>query len=204
MCFTKLKNYLKAEEFYNNAKIFTKNISAVLILNTWKILSKLAKVYYMEKDYKRSKKNIEEALNDYDLFTLSNIFRRWANARKQNTGITMKGDFDFIIRLPRATRRFSRLGRQSVQLSIAHQKHCFLSSSIKFRERIQNSADENLKVAYNTWVEKKEFLTKMHFRWASQQLVQNGIDPAALGAEVEKLERELSEKIRVVRSGFWK
>ena len=49
------KNYVKSEEFYNKAKdlyerFFSKNHPDYV-----KVLSKLSKVYYMEKDYKRAK-----------------------------------------------------------------------------------------------------------------------------------------------------
>jgi len=195
-----MKNYPKAEEFYNSAKsIYKKNFSSAHPEYV-KILSKLAKVYYMEKDYKRSKNNIEEALNDYDLF-IKQYFPALSEREKAKYWNTMKGDFEFYNTLAFGQLEDFRDLAGKVYNYQLLTKALLLSSSIKIRERILNSSDENLKIAYNTWVEKKEFLTNA-LSMSSQQLVQNGIDPAALGAEVEKLERELSEKSELFGQGF--
>ena len=80
-------------------------------------------------------------------------------------------------------------------------KALLLSSSIKIRERILNSQDENLKAAYNLWVEKKEYLTNA-LSMSNQQMTDNGIDVGALTTEVERLERELSEKSELFGQSF--
>ncbi len=76
-----------------------------------------------------------------------------------------------------------------------------LSSSIKIRERILNSKDEALKANYNDWVLKKEALTNA-LSMSTQQLADNSIDPTAMGNEVERLERELSEKSEIFGQSF--
>ncbi len=195
-----MKVYPKAEEFYNNAKKIYETYFSRAHPEYVKILSKLAKVYYMEKDYKRSKRNIEEALNDYDLF-IKQYFPALSEREKAKYWNTMKGDFEFY-----NTLAFGQLDdfRDLAGKVYNYQlltKALLLSSSIKIRERILNSKDETLKAAYNTWVVKKEFLTNA-LSMSSDQLIQNSIDPAALGAEVEKLERELSEKSELFGSSF--
>ncbi len=195
-----MKNYPKAEEFYNNAKgIYDKYFSRAHPEYV-KILSKLAKVYYMEKDFKRSKRNIEEALNDYDLF-IKQYFPALSEREKAKYWNTMKGDFEFYNTLAFGQLEDFRDLAGKVYNYQLLTKALLLSSSIKIRERILNSSDENLKVSYNTWVQKKEFLTNA-LSMSSEQLVQNGIDPAALGVEVEKLERELSEKSELFGQSF--
>lgn len=195
-----MKNYPKAEDFYNSAKKIYETYFSRLHPEYVKILSKLARVYYMEKDYKRSKRNIEEALNDYDLF-IKQYFPALSEREKAKYWNTMKGDFEFY-----NTLAFGQLDdfRDLAGKVYNYQlltKALLLSSSIKIRERILNSSDENLKTAYNNWIVKKEFLTNA-LSMSSQQLLQNGIDPAALGAEVEKLEKELSEKSELFGQGF--
>lgn len=69
------------------------------------------------------------------------------------------------------------------------------------RERILNSSDEQLKELYNSWVQKKEFLTNV-LSMSTQQLTDNGINPEALTNEVESLERELSVKSELFGQGF--
>jgi len=63
-----LKNYKKAEEFYNKGKDLYNRFFSSNHPEYVKVLSKLAKVYYMEKEFKRAKKNIEEALGNYENF----------------------------------------------------------------------------------------------------------------------------------------
>ncbi len=195
-----MKIYPKAEEFYNSAKSIYEKYFSRAHPEYVKILSKLAKVYYMEKDFKHSKRNIEEALNDYDLF-IKQYFPALSEREKAKYWNTMKGDFEFY-----NTLAFGQLDdfRDLTSKVYNYQlltKALLLSSSIKIRERILNSTDENLKAAYNDWVEKKEFLTNA-LSMSSQQLLQNGIDPAALGVEVEKLEKELSVKSELFGQGF--
>jgi len=195
-----MKNYPKAEEFYNNAKSIYEKYFSRAHPEYVKILSKLSKVYYMEKDYKRSKRNIEEALNDYDLF-IKQYFPALSEREKAKYWNTMKGDFEFYNTLAFGQLEDFRDLAGKVYNYQLLTKALLLSSSIKIRERILNSSDETLKAAYNDWVVKKEFLTNA-LSMSSQQLVQNGIDPAALGAEVEKLEKELSEKSELFSQGF--
>jgi CHAT domain-containing protein len=80
-------------------------------------------------------------------------------------------------------------------------KALLLSSSIKIRERILNSNDEALKSNYNLWVQKKEFLTNA-LSMSTQQLTDNTIDVPSLSNEVERLERELSEKSELFGQSF--
>ncbi|HTH57554.1 MAG TPA: CHAT domain-containing tetratricopeptide repeat protein [Cyclobacteriaceae bacterium] len=195
-----LKQYTKAEDFYNNAKNIYDKYFSKQHPEYVKILSKLAKVYYMEKDYKRSKKSIEEALNDYDVF-IKQYFPALSEREKAKYWNTMKGDFEFYNTLAFGQLEDFRDLAGKVYNYQLLTKALLLSSSIKIRERIQNSTDENLKTAYNNWVQKKEFLTNA-LSMSSEQLLQNGIDVNALSADVEKLERELSEKSELFGQSF--
>lgn len=195
-----MKVYAKAEEFYNNAKNIYDKYFSKQHPEYVKILSKLARVYYMQKDYKRSKKNIEEALNDYDVF-IKQYFPALSEREKAKYWNTMKSDFEFYNTLAFGQLEDFRDLAGKVYNYQLLTKALLLSSSIKIRERILHSTDENLKLAYNTWVQKKEFLTNA-LSMSSEQLTQNGIDPIALGTEVEKLEKELSEKSELFGQSF--
>jgi CHAT domain-containing protein len=195
-----MKIYAKAEEFYTNAKSIYDKYFSKQHPEYVKILSKLARVYYMQKDYKRSKRNIEEALNDYDVF-IKQFFPALSEREKAKYWNTMKGDFEFYNTLAFGQLEDFRDLSSKVYNYQLLTKALLLSSSIKIRERILHSTDENLKTAYNNWVQKKEFLTNA-LSMSSEQLIQNGIDPAPLAAEVEKLERELSEKSELFGQSF--
>lgn len=187
-----LKNYKKAEEFYNKAKdlyarFFNKNHPEYV-----RVISKLAKVAYMQKDYKKSRDLIEVALDNYETF-IKTLFPALSERQKAKYWNTMRPDFEFyntlafgnIDDLRRITGRL-----YNYQLMT---KALLLSSSIKVRERILNSNDETLKAQYNNWVQKKELLT-LALSMNDAQLAESEIDPVRLQYEVEGLEKELSQK----------
>src|SRR6185369_12443365 len=60
--FYQQKKYDKAEEFYSKSKSLYEKFFSKGHPEYVKVLSKQAKVYYMQKDFKRAKRNIEEAL----------------------------------------------------------------------------------------------------------------------------------------------
>ncbi len=194
------KNYKKAEEFYTSAKKIYDDYFNTTHPEYVKILSKQAKVYYMEKNFKRAKNNIEQALNNYDVF-IKQYFPALSEREKAKYWNTIKGDFEFY-----STLAFSQLEdfRDLTGKVYDYQlltKAMLLSSSIKIRERILASNDEGLKNSYTQWIQKKEFLTNA-LSMSTQQLAENGIDPNALNAEVENLEREISEKSELFGQSF--
>jgi len=195
-----LKNYKRAEEFYSQAKKIYDDYFNKTHPEYVKILSKQAKVYYMQKDYKRAKQNIEQALNNYDIF-IKQYFPALSEREKAKYWNTIRPDFEFY-----NTLAFSQLEdfRDLAGKVYNYQlltKALLLSSSIKIRERIMKSNDENLKTSYGLWLEKKESLTAA-LSMSTQQLLENGIDPNLLSAEVERLEREISEKSELFGQSF--
>lgn len=198
--FYQIKNYKKAEEFYIQAKKIYEDYFNRTHPEYVKILSKQAKVYYMEKDFKRSKKNIEEALGNYENF-IKQYFPALSEREKAKYWNTIKGDFEFYNTLAFSQLEDFRDLSGKVYNYQLLTKALLLSSSIKIRERILSSTDENLKSTYNLWIQKKEFLTNA-LSMSTEQLTQNAIDPAALTNEVEKLERTLSEKSELFGQSF--
>lgn len=195
-----LKNYGKAVEFYNKSKDLYEKFFSVNHPEYVKVLSKLSKVYYMEKNYKQSKRLIEQSLANYEDF-IKKYFPALSEREKAKYWNTIKGDFEFY-----NTLAFSNLedfrdltGKiYNVQLMT---KALLLSSSIKIRERIMNNTDEQLKMQYSEWVQKKELLT-IALSMSPAQLTENEIDPNALTQEVERLERELSQKSELFGQNF--
>lgn len=195
-----LKDYNKAEEFYIKSKDLYEKFFSSTHPEYVKVLSKLSKVYYMEKDYKRSKKLIEESLNNYENF-IKSYFPALSEREKAKYWNTIKGDFEFY-----NTLAFSQLDDFKDLTGKVYNyqlltKALLLSSSIKIRERIMNSTDEELKSQYNTWLQKKELMT-LALSMSPAQLAENEIDPAVLNQEVERLEKDLSQKSELFGQGF--
>jgi CHAT domain-containing protein len=198
--FYQQKNYAKAEEFYNKAKDLYERFFSRKHPEYVKIVSKQAKVYYMQKDYKRSKRNIEEALTNYESF-IKAFFPALSEREKANYWNTIKGDFEFYNTLAFSQLEDFRDLSGKVYNYQLLTKALLLNTTIKTRERILNSKDENLIKLYNDWIQKKEYLTAV-LSMSTQQLADNGISPDALSAEVEALERQLSEKSELFSQGF--
>jgi CHAT domain-containing protein len=195
-----LKNYKRAEDFYNQGKEIYEKFFSTNHPEYVKILSKLAKVYYMQKDYKRSKKLIEESLGNYENFIKQN-FPALSEREKAKYWNTIKGDFEFYNTLAFSNLEDFRDLSGKVYNYQLLTKALLLSSSIKIRERILNSTDEELKLQYNNWVQKKEMLT-LALSMSPAQLTENGIDPTGLQQEIERLEKELSEKSELFGQSF--
>ena len=198
--FYQLKNYKKSGEFYNQARDIYEKYFSRTHPEYVKILSKQAKVYYMQKDFKKAKKNIEEALTDYENF-IKCYFPALSEREKTKYWNTIKSDFEFYNTLAFGNLDdFKDLTGKVYNYQLLT-KALLLSSSIKIRERILNSSDENLKKAYNDWVQKKEFLTNA-LSMSTEQLTLNAIDLPSLNNEVEKLEATLSEKSELFGQSF--
>lgn len=195
-----LKNYKKSEEFYDQSKNIYERSFNRSHPEYVKVLSKLAKVYYMQKDFKRAKRNIEEALTNYEDF-LKQFFPALSEREKAKYWNTIKPDFEFYNTLAFSKLEdFKDLSGKVYNYQLLT-KALLLSSSIKMKERILNSNDENLKATYAIWVDKKELLTSA-LSMSTQQLTENEIDPSALSNEVESLEKQLSEKSELFSQGF--
>ena len=153
-----LKNYKKAEEFYNQSKNLYEKFFSITHPEYVKVLSKLSKVHYMQKDYKRSKRLIEESLTNYENF-IKQFFPALSEREKAKYWNTIKSDFEFYNTLAFGNLDdFKDLSGKVYNYQLLT-KALLLSSSIKIRERILNSTDAELKSQYNTWVQKKEMLT---------------------------------------------
>lgn len=195
-----MKNYAKAEEHYNKAKsLYERNFSSSHPEYV-KALSKLSKVYYMQKEYKRAKQRIEEALNNYENF-IKQYFPALSEREKAKYWNTIKGDFEFYNTLALSQLEdFKDLSGKIYNYQLLT-KALLLSSSIKIRERILSSTDEELKAQYNNWLAKKELLT-MALSLSPAQLLENEIDPVALTQEVERIEKDLSQKSEIFGQNF--
>ena len=195
-----LKNYKRAEEFYIKGKNIYENNFSRNHPEYVKVLSKLSKVYFMQKDFKAAKKNIEESLANYENF-IKQFFPALSEREKAKYWNTIKGDFEFYNTLAFGNLEDFRDLTGKVYNYQLLTKALLLSSSIKIRQRILNSQDENLKATYNLWVQKKEVLTNA-LSMSTAQLTENGIDPVALGNEVEALEKQLSIQSELFGQSF--
>ena len=142
----------------------------------------------------------KDPVDNYEDF-LKRYFPALSEREKAKYWNTIKPDFEFYNTLAFGQLEDFRDLSGKVYNYQLLTKALLLSSSIKMKERILNSQDEELKASYNEWVSKKELLTNA-LSMSTQQLTENEIDPGALGTEVEKLEKQLSEKSELFSQDF--
>jgi len=185
------KNYEKAEDFYEDAQKQYKRVFNDNHPEYVKVQSKLSKTYFMQARYKDSQDEMEQVLANYKNF-IQEYFPALSEREKAKFWNTIKEDYEFyntlIISRNRSTRYIGELYNNALLT-----KALLLNSSIKVRQRIMGSGDEELIGLYNNWIENKELLTAA-LSMSQQDLINNGIDPAALSASVEQLEKDISLK----------
>ena len=190
----KQKDYTQAEKFYEDAqkqyqRVFSKNHPEYV-----KVQSKLSKTYFMQARYKDSQNEMEEVLANYKGF-IEDYFPALSEREKAKFWNTIKGDYEFyntlIISRNRTNRYIGELFNNALLT-----KALLLNSSIKVRQRILNSEDEELISLYTKWVEDKELLTAA-LSMSAQDLEENKINPASLEASVELLEKSISLKSEI-------
>ncbi len=185
------KNYGQAEDLYGDAirkynRFFNDTHPEYV-----KVQSKLAKTYFMQGDWRRSQSEMEEVLENYKVF-IQDYFPALSEREKAKFWNTIKTDYEFyntlVINKNRNDRYIGELYNNALLT-----KALLLNTSIKIRERILSSSDEELKEAYNQWIAKKELLTAA-LSMSEEQLSQSGINRSQLSQEVELLEKDLSVK----------
>ncbi|MEM8565446.1 MAG: CHAT domain-containing protein [Bacteroidota bacterium] len=186
------RNYDNAEEQYEKSKKIYQNKFSKTHPEYVKVLSKLSKVYYMEGDTKGSRKYIEEALANH-IDYIQKFFPALSEREKAKFWNTIQPDFEFYSTLAFNIKDQDKRAVGDVYNNALLTKAILLSSSIKIRERIANSTDEELKQMYNDWLVKKEELTNV-LSMSLSDLQENEIDPISLTAEVEQIEKQLSQK----------
>ncbi|WP_185154152.1 CHAT domain-containing protein [Fulvivirga sp. M361] len=186
------RDYDKAEEEYEKSKKIYQNKFSKNHPEYVKILSKLSKVYYMEGDTKKSRNYIEEALANHQNFIRA-FFPALSEREKAKFWNTIRPDYEFYNTLAFKIAAEDKRAIGDVYNNALLTKAILLNSSIKIRERIANSNDDELKEKYNDWLAKKEELTNV-LSMSLQQLQENEIDPIVLTHEVEQIEKELSQK----------
>jgi hypothetical protein len=192
------KNYASAENKYVQAKKLYENFFNPDHPEYVRVISKLAKVYYMQGDKKKAKNSLQEVIEKYDSF-IKTYFPALSEREKAKFWNTIKSDYEFYVTLAMTFKQEDPQMIEQVYNNALTTKAILLSSSIKIRERILNGNDEELKSLYNEWLAKKEFLTtalSMRF----DQLEANEIDPLRLQDEVEQLEKQLSEKSELIKA----
>lgn len=178
-------NYLTSQNIFR--EIFSEEHPSYV-----RTLTKQGQMFYVSGNLEEANRVYNQAMETYLKF-LQTYFTALSEGEKSKFWSLMQPDFEFYTLL--ATKQADT---NPELLSLAYKyniatKGILLNSSIKIRERILNSDDEELKAVYNEWVTQKEFLTAA-LSMSPEQLKEDGIKVKSLLSTIEKLEKDLSEK----------
>ncbi|MDX2189003.1 MAG: CHAT domain-containing protein [Bacteroidota bacterium] len=183
------QKFIKARSFYKS--IFSKSHPGYV-----KSSSQLAHTYFVNKNYGKANKIMDEILSIYIQYT-KNYFPSLSFNEKSKYWNLIKDDFEFYNNLAIKMNNGGMIAKMyNYTMST---KAILLSSSIKVRERIMNSKDEVLIERYNDWVAKKELLSSV-ISLSTETQKQIGIDVQQLEKEITFLEKELSESSELFAS----
>lgn len=189
--FYKQKNYPESEKYYEDAQKQYQRVFSNTHPEYVKVQSKLSKTYFMQARYKDSQDEMEGVLANYKNF-IKEYFPALSEREKAKFWNTIKGDYEFyntlIVSRNRSAKYIGELYNNALLT-----KALLLNSSIKVRQRIMSSNDQELIDMYTKWVEDKELLTAA-LSMSLQDLQEGGIDPVALSNSVELLEKNISLK----------
>ncbi len=194
------KMYDKSEEFYNLSSTLYRKMFSDQHPEYVKIISKLSRVAYMKGDLKGARKKIDEALFNYNGF-IKDYFPALSEREKAKFWNTIKPDFEFFNTLALKTSEDNPKTLGAMFNNALTTKALLLSSSIKIRQTILSSTDEELKLLYKDWLAKKELLTTT-LSLSDEQLQEENINPQSLQNELETIEKELSQKSDLFSSGI--
>ncbi|MEQ8534355.1 MAG: CHAT domain-containing protein, partial [Imperialibacter sp.] len=193
------RQYDRADNFYQDAlKTYAKFFSTSHPEYV-KVLSKLAKTYYMNGDIRKAQNTIEETLANYQEF-IKTYFPALSEREKAKFWNTIKSDYEFYntLALTRIDKKEDLIG--DIYNNALLTKALLLNTSIKIRTRILSSGDSTLINMYSSWIAKKAQLTNA-LSMSNDQLLENNVNPAQLVQEMEALEKQLSLKSEVFGEG---
>ena len=192
------KNYNEADDLYEDAKKKYQKFFSNSHPEYVKVQSKLSKTYFMKGDWKRSQDQMEAVLEKYRVF-IQEYFPALSEREKAKFWNTIKTDYEFyntlVVNKNRNDKYIGELYNNALLT-----KALLLNTSIKIRQRILSSGDEELINSYQQWVAKKELLTAA-LSMSEEQLTQVGINRNQLSGEVELLEKDLSVRSELFGQG---
>ncbi len=194
----KQEKYSEAKSNFLNAKILYASIFSKQHPGYVKASSRLAHTYFVQKEYNKSLSIMDEITKTYLTYTRK-YFPSLSFNEKAKYWNLIKDDFEFYnsLALKLKDAKPELIGKM-YDMTMAT-KAIMLSSSIKVRERIMNSKDEQLINRYNDWIGKKEFLSSI-ISLSNESLKEMGVNVPQLEKEINIAEKELSESSEIFAS----
>ncbi|GAL84095.1 hypothetical protein MYP_1323 [Sporocytophaga myxococcoides] len=190
--FSKIEKYTDARESFEASKNLYGKIFDAHHPYYIKALSKEGQMAFILDDFKAAIRCLDET-TVADLKFIRKYFPSLSDREKNKFWNLIKDDFEFYNTLAIKLAKENPELLQNVYDFSLKTKAILLNSSIKVKERILSSNNPELIKKYESWIDKREFLTSALSMDAAQQK-ENNIDVKLLEKEIEALEKDLSEK----------
>ncbi len=165
-----------------------------------KAMSKLSRSEYMREDYRNARKTIEEVLGKYQAF-IREYFPSLSEREKAKYWGTIKGDYEYYNSVLLAQKKMDDEMVGSMYNNALLTKSLLLNSSIKMKERIMSSGDEELIDLYLEWSNNKDRLTRT-LAMSDEEIKEAGIDVGNLTFSLNSLEKQLVAKSSLFSETF--
>lgn len=198
--YAKMKKFDNAKENYTKAEEIYRKVLSAQHPDYVKNQSSLGRMFFVKGDLKRANDLLEQTTTAYLKF-IRLYFPALSEREKARYWNKIKNDFEFYNTLAikqKDTR--PELLEKMYNFRLAT-KAILLSSSIKVRQTILSSKDEDLKDKFKAWLRRKEELTLL-LSLSDEQIAENEVKPEKLLEEINALEKELNEKSDAFASSF--
>ncbi len=183
-----------AQFFYEKAQKIYKKVLGKTHSEYAKSISKSAKLYYVAKDYKRSKKYIDKSLELYKN-DIAEKFPIYTDDEKYQYWSKIKGDFEFYIGLMVKMSKNQPELLGNVYDNHLMTKTLLLNASLS-RIRKQVESDSLLRIDYEKWqADKREYVKLLGLNPEEQREL--GIDLKQMQKNIETLEKELYARLDI-------
>ncbi len=185
--------YEEAEKKYSKSKEVYASLFGEKHPDYVKSIGKLARVYYMKKQPEKALDLMGNIIPTYLTYTRE-IFPSLSFRQKTKFWNNLKEEFEFYTLVALQQPKGANLKYTgTVYNNILSTKALLLSSSIKLLEKITHSNDSILIGLYNEWIAEKEYQISI-LSLNKHQLQEQGIHPEQIGANIERLEKEMSQR----------
>ncbi len=186
------KDYAKALHFYKDAESDLKRLFGEEHIDYVRALSKQGQLSYIQGDDKKAIKTLNQTTELY-MQNIRDNFGILSEEGKKKFWDDIKSDFEFYNTIALKYRDEDPKLIEKVYDITLSTKAILLSSSIKLRQSILSSGDQELIDMYRDWRSSREELT-IYDSWDNDKLREAGIDKDAVRKKIQDLEKSLSEK----------
>ncbi len=183
----------KAKDFYENARKKYAKVFSDVHPKYVQVLGRLARMYYVKKDYKKAEKYLSEVIEKHKVY-INTTFAVLSEREKAKNWEQIRPDFEFFTQLVIKLQPKKKKLLGDLYDNILLTKGILLGQSQKLRNEIyKRSPEDTLRINFENWQLKKIQLNSA-LALSPDQLKQENIDVRALQKEIEDLSKILSRQ----------